>query len=102
MYTNANLTEDQSQKELIYQELHRRCYGEYPMLIKENKSLFDEKMKLNQMKTIDELVRTQLITNRKIRQHLKNNDVTLINEVPLDLIIEANVLNQLILLKSPM
>ncbi|CAF0957827.1 unnamed protein product [Adineta steineri] len=102
MYTNANLTEDQSQKELIYQELHRRCYGEYPMLIKENKNLFDEKMKLNQMKTIDELVRTQLITNRKIRQHLKNNDVTLINEVPLDLIIEANVLNQLILLKSPM
>jgi GTPase SAR1 family protein len=99
LYANANLQKNESQKHAIYQELERRCYGEYPMLIKQKKNFFEERIKINEMKTYEELLIAQTAIKQKIRGYLKNDDVTLINDIPLELIIEANVLNQLILSK---
>ncbi|CAF1458943.1 unnamed protein product [Rotaria sordida] len=97
MYNNANLKNNESQITTILQELERRCYGEYPMLIKENINLFHDKIKLHEMKTIEELIIAQSAIKQKIRTYLKNDDVTLINDIPSELIIEAHALNQLIL-----
>jgi hypothetical protein len=99
MYANANLQGNESRRIVIYQELQRRCYGEYPMLIKEKKNLFEEKIKINEMKTFGELLIAQAAIQGKIRGFLKNDDVTLIDDIPFELIVEANALNQLILSK---
>ncbi|CAF2677272.1 unnamed protein product [Rotaria sp. Silwood2] len=100
MYTNANLKQVESQKNAILQELERRCYGEYPMLIKEKRNLFQDKIKLYETRTIGELIIAQAAIRKKIRTYIKNDDVTLINDIPSDLIIEAHAVNQLILSKE--
>ncbi|CAF1034179.1 unnamed protein product [Rotaria magnacalcarata] len=96
-YNDTNVNE--SKKRIILQELERRCYGEYPILIIEKRDLLHEKMKLHQMKTIGELKKAQAANKQKIRIYLKNDDFTLINEIPIELIIEASALTQLILSK---
>jgi hypothetical protein len=100
MYADANLQKNTIRKDAIYQELERRCDGDYPLLIMEKKDLFQEKIQLNEMKTIGELVISQVAIKRTIREYLKNNDFTLINDIPSELIIELHALNQLILSKG--
>lgn len=100
MYANATLQENESRTNAIYQELERRCYGEYPKLIKENKNIFQEKLKIHEMKTIGELLIAQTGIKQKIRRYLQDNDVTLIDSIPQDLIIEANALSHLVLSKG--
>jgi len=100
MYADANLQKNTIRKDAIYQELERRCDGDYPLLMIEKKDLFQEKIKLNEMKTIGELVISQVAIKRTIREYLKNNDFTLINDIPSELIIELHALNQLILSKG--
>ncbi|CAF3766555.1 unnamed protein product [Rotaria sp. Silwood1] len=100
MYKNADLRNVEVQKNAILQELERRCYGEYPMLIRENRYLLQNKIQIHEMKTIGELIIAQAAIKQKIRTYLKNDDVTLINDIPSELIIEAHALNQLILSKE--
>ena len=100
MYTKASAERNEVRKAAIHQELERRCYGEYPMLMKEKRSLVEERLKANETKTIAELLVNQATVQRKIRKHLNNDDVTLIDDIPIELIIEANVLSQLIVLQG--
>ncbi|UJR31137.1 hypothetical protein I4U23_018644 [Adineta vaga] len=96
MYGNATIEGNKSRQDAIYHELQQRCYGDHPMLIMENKSLFEETCRAYETKTDDELVRAQSTIQKKIREHLKDDDAKLINNIPSELIVEANVLNQLI------
>ena len=100
MYATANLERNAFRRELIHQELERRCYGEHPLLMKEKKSLLQEKLAQHGEKRITELVPLQLRIQRKIREHLKDGDVILIDDIPPELIVEAHALNQLVLSKS--
>ena len=99
MYTDVNTQQHEVRKAAVHQELERRCYGDHPILLDERRNFFEERMKMNERKTIGELLIIQATIKQKIRAYLKNDDVTLINNIPVELIIEANVLNQLILSK---
>jgi hypothetical protein len=99
MYNDANFQKNESRKDAIHEELERRCYGDYPILIKEKNYLLRERISTNQMKTIGELLIAQAAIKQKIRGYLINNNVTLINNIPSELIIEAYTLDYLISLK---
>ena len=100
MYTTANAERNETRRVAILEELQRRCYGEYPMLIDTNRKFVQQRLQFNETKPIAELRSAQASIHQQIRIYLKDNDFTLINDIPMGLLIEANVLNQLILSKE--
>lgn len=96
MHQDAVTNKEETKKQIILDELERRCYGDYPTLVIQQQNLLDEKINLFQTKTLEELRIAQANNNKKIRHCLRNNDFTLINEIPVELIIEATILKELI------
>ena len=91
MYKEALATKNQRQQEAVHEELQRRCAGLYPRLLKEKEPLFREKLQMHQIKPVDKLVAEQAALTQKIHVFLEDGDVTLINDVPPELIVEAAV-----------
>ena len=91
MYKEAMVTNNQSERDAVHQELERRCFGLYPQLLKENEDLFREKLQMCQKKPVDKLVADQAALAHNIRMFLENDNVTLINDIPAEMIVEAAV-----------
>ena len=97
MYANAVLKEKQTQLIAIHNELYQRCFGDNPLLMKQNQQLLKETLQLYQEKTFDELQQAQINNQQEIRKFIRNDDVTLIDDIPVELVVEAHALKQLIL-----
>lgn len=88
-YDDATQNKNPSVEHAIYTELQRRCYGDHPLLINENKALFDEKTRSLQGRSLQELQNVQHDIQQNIRIHLINNNALNIRKIPSELIIEA-------------
>jgi hypothetical protein len=95
-YDDAYEKHNHAKSNNLYNELHRRCYGDYPMLMHEKRKIFEQIYKLYQGRSIDELKHLQLDIRQKIGVFLTDDDATHINDIPTEYIVEAGVLNHLI------
>jgi hypothetical protein len=100
-YNEAYTRRNHAQSNAFYNELKRRCYGDYPSLIYDNPTLFNEAYQKYQSLTVEELKERKNSVEQSIDACLTGGDATHINEVPLSLIVEAGALNQLIAAKTP-
>jgi len=88
-----------AQSQTYYGELKQRCYGKYPTLIQSNSALFSETYQTYQNKSLEELNRIKHDVHENIKRNLNNDDATLIEGLSKELIIQAAVLDQLIVAK---
>jgi hypothetical protein len=95
-YDDAYNKHNHAKSNNLYNELHRRCYGDYPMLMHEKRKVFEQICKLYQGRSVDELKHLQLDIHQKIGVFLTDDDATHINDIPTEYIVEAGVLTHLI------
>jgi hypothetical protein len=80
----------------VYNELERRCYGDHPLLIVQEKNLFDEILSLHSSKSTEELGKLQQSVRKTIDLSLGDAGATQIHTLPHQYIIEAAVLTKLL------
>jgi hypothetical protein len=94
-YNDAYHKHNHAKSNVLYNELKRRCYGDYPLLMHDKKKLFDQIYKMYQSRSLNELKQLQINIHQKIRGYLTDDDATHINDIPTELIVEAGALIQL-------
>jgi hypothetical protein len=95
-YNDAYSKRNHAKSNILYNELNRRCYGDYPMLMHEKQTLFEQIYKTYQGQSLNELKQLLINIHQKIRGHLTNDDATHINDIPTEFIVEAGVLTHLV------
>ena len=100
MHSEAVRTSDSAEQIRIHIELKQRCFGDYPLLTSVNREKFNEFIRRHQHKVLNQLSEEQTFVRAAIERVLVDGDVTRIEQIPIDLILEAAVLKQLISSKN--